>query len=411
MRYYEIQMISNGKKVIHHLQAADKKDLIFQVQQTLPGTIMKIKEQPLPLKMRFEKYSKFFERKAKSVNINEFVVFLRQIAVMTNAGISLRESLFEAANSTTDPMLTRIAKEAMDDIDSGLNLSTSLKRFEDSLGSIAIALIETGEQTGELAGSFFKLATILEQSEANRKKMKKALRMPMMTSIALIGAFVFLILMVVPKFKSIFVKFGSDLPLPTQLLLGMEYLLHNCGLFLLAGIIGVVFLHKNRLKNSHSYHLKSDKLLLRVFLIGNIIKLSMLSRFSMIIAQLLKAGIPLTDAIYTATNTIENAYFKDVFSSIIVSIQRGHSLSEALSEVDTFEDMTIAMIKSGERGGQLDEMLEKVADYYEMRFQHILDNLASMIEPILMVVVSVMVMILALGIFLPMWDMASAVKG
>jgi type II secretory pathway component PulF len=411
MHYFEIQMISNGKKVMHHLQAVDKKDAIFQVGQSLPGTIMKIKEVPLPLNLRFEKYTKLLNSRKKSVKVPEFVVVLRQLAVMTNAGISLRESLFEAANATTDPHLARIIKEAMDDIDSGLNLSTSLQRFEKDIGSISIALIETGEQTGRLADSFSKLANILEQSSEKHKKMKKALRMPIMTSIALIGSFIFLILVVVPKFKSIFSKFGSDLPWPTQLLLTMEYALSHFGLYMLAVLVGAFMAHKNRYANAQSYRYKFDKFILRFYLIGDIIKLSMLSRFNMIIAELLQAGIPLTDAIHTATNTIDNAYFKELFSSIIVSIQRGHSLSEALAETEIFEAMTIQMTKTGERGGQLDEMLAKVADYYEMRFQRILDNLSSMIEPILMVVVAIMVMILALGIFMPMWDMSSAVKG
>ncbi len=413
MKYFEVNIILNGKKKVLHLSAANRLEAVERIQNTTGGTLLKIKEIAVPLAVRFGWFKDAFLDKIgrKRVSLQEFTVFLRQLAVMTNAGISLRDALQEGANASADKQIRAIAVKAMEDIEAGLNFTDSLKNFEYEVGSITIAMVRTGEMTGQLSEAFEKLANILENIKLNRDNMKKALRMPTISLLALSGAFVFLIMVVVPKFKGIFAKFGADLPLPTQLLLGIESVLSSYGIYLLGAGLAAYFLHRRAYFSKESYRLEIDRRMLGVYLAGRITSLSTLERFTMVMAELMQAGIPLTDALATSANTVENRYLRETLLSLTATIQRGSSLAEAMEATGLFEQMVIQMVKSGEASGQLDVMLSKIADYYKARFQNIIDNITTIIEPLLMIVVAGMVLLLALGIFLPMWDLASAAKG
>ena len=413
MKYFEVNLVLNGKKNIQYLKAKSKPEAVEIIQNSMGGTLLRIKEIPMPLNIRLADWrEKFLEKIGrKKVNIQEFAVFLRQLGVMTNAGISLRDALSEGIASTHDKQIRAIAVKAMEDIEAGLNFTDSLRHFEYEVGSITIAMITMGEMTGSLAESFNRLAEILEKIKQNRDNVKKALRMPAISMTALIGAFVFLVLVVVPKFKGIFSKFGSDLPPPTRLLLGIEDILSSYGFYILLILVGGFLLHRRVYLQKERYRYKVDGFLLRIYLVGRVTRLSMLQRFMMVKAELLKAGIPLTDALVTAANTVENRVLREKLLAVNVAIQRGASLAEALDETALFERMVIQMVKSGEASGQLDVMLQRIADYYAMRFQSIVDNIGAIIEPMLMIVVAAMVLLLALGIFLPMWDLAGAAQG
>ena len=164
---------------------------------------------------------------------------------MTNAGISLRDSIYEAVTSTKNKQIKQIGKRAKDDIEAGLSLSDSLSHYQYEVGIITIAMIKMGEVTGTLGDSFIKLALMLDEIKANKDSLKKALKMPLISLSVLIIAFIFLITVIVPKFKKIFSKLGSDLPAPTQLLLFLEHTLSSYGIFILIGL-GVGFIiHSN----------------------------------------------------------------------------------------------------------------------------------------------------------------------
>lgn len=413
MKYFEVYLVLNGKKNVQYLKALSKIEAVEAIQNSTGGTLLKIREVPVPVGIRLEDLKdKLLEKVGrKKVNIQEFAVFLRQLGVMTNAGISLRDALLEGISSTHDKQIKKIAVKAMEDIEAGLNLTDSLKHYEYEVGGITIAMIRMGEMTGSLAESFNKLATILESIKQNRDNIKKALRMPLISLAALIGAFIFLVLVVVPKFKGIFAKFGADLPLPTRLLLNIEQILSGYGVFILIFLAGAYLTHRRFYFQKESYRYKVDRFLLRIYPVGIIIRLSMLQRFVMVMAELLKAGIPLTESLQTAAETVENRFLKETLFGVNATIRRGSSLAEALDETELFERMVIQMVKSGEASGQIDVMLGRIAEYYKTRFQSLVDNIGAIIEPMLMIVVAGMVLLLALGIFLPMWDLAGAAQG
>ena len=168
---------------------------------------------------------------------------------------------------------------------------------------------------------------------------------------------------------------------------------------------------RDRYANNEGFKSSFDKHILKVYLIGDIVFFSTMSRFNLVFTELVRAGIPIADALDTALLTIGNRHLKNRLNGVKVSVQRGVSLTQAFGETRLYEGMLVQMISAGEQSGSLDLMLEKVTDYYKSRFNDIIDNIASYIEPILIGVIAGIVLLLALGIFMPMWDLAKAVKG
>lgn len=412
MKYFEAVTLAGGKRKTVYQRANNRGEAVTFVESLHGATVLKIKEIPMPLgvtlvDLRDKIKESLFKEK---LNKREFNIFLRQISVMTNAGIPLREALFESMTASGSNLIKKIGAGIIEDVDSGMSLTESFKKFEDLVGHIVISMIDLGEKTGSLAESIDKLVMILEEIEDNKMKVKKGMRMPLISLGAMGVAFVVLIMMVIPKFKAIFDKFGGELPLPTRILMGIEAFLNEYGLFVLIGIIIAAILFKRSYKNVYAFRLQVDKTMLKVYLIGDIVSLGMYSRFMLILAELIRSGIPLNEALQSASMTIDNAHINETLRVVPTSIQRGTELSEGFAQTEIFENMVISMIKAGESGGELDKMLNEIAKYYKSRFQNMIDNIATLIEPMMMAIIAVLVLILALGIFLPMWELSSVVN-
>ncbi len=406
-------MLVRGNRRNIVLKAKDRADAINKIKKDYQGTMLRIKEVSAPIDATIKEFfSQFSSTVAnKKVQPKNLIAAIRQLAVMTNAGISVHDALNEIANATNDAKLKTILTQASESINSGLSLSDTFKRYRYDVGGITLAMIELGEQTGNMADALSALADILEEIQENVQKFKKAMRYPMITLGAMAIAFTILIMVVVPKFKAIFEKFNADLPLPTKILLGIESVLSNYGLLVLGGLILIIVLVLYLYRNNEEFKYKADKLMLKTYLIKDIIFFATLNRFSIVFTELVHAGIPIADALDTATGMIDNAVMKEKLESVKVAVSRGVTLTEAFRDTGVFENMIIQMIAAGESSGQLDNMMRKVTDYYRMRFNYILDNMSSYIEPIMLAIIAGLVLLLALGIFLPMWDMARAVKG
>lgn len=204
-------------------------------------------------------------------------------------------------------------------------------------------------------------------------------------------------------------KFGGELPLPTRILMNVEWFLSTYGLHLLAVIACFVWLLTLSYKKNPNIRLKFDFLILKTYLVGQIASLGMYSRYMLILSELVRSGISLDEALRTAQNALDNAFIIEKLFTVSTSIQRGTELSEGLEKTELFENMVISMVRSGESGGELDQMLLEIAKYYESRLQNMIDNIATLIEPLMMGLVAVLVLVLALGIFLPMWELSSVV--
>ena len=246
MKYFEVTYLVKGKKQSQLVKAPNKHDAISIAKIKLSGIIVNAKETSAPLEDQFAEFKTKFLSAVTSTKIKmpSLIAAIRQLSVMTNAGISIHDSVKEVANATVDKKLKEIFNSVNDDLNSGLSLTQAMMSFRHEVGDVTIAMVELGESTGNMAESLEKLAEILEEIEENRQKFKKALRYPITVIIAIAIAFTILMIYVVPKFKEIFSKLKAELPLPTKILLFMENMVNNYGLYLLAGIIGIIILIK-----------------------------------------------------------------------------------------------------------------------------------------------------------------------
>ena len=412
MKYFEVNYLFKGQKTKTIVKSPNRADAIAIAKVKIPGIIINVKETSAPLEdqlseLKSQLFGALFRKKIKMPNL---IAAIRQLSVMTDAGISIHDSVKEVAGATVDKTLKEIFNSVNDDLNSGLSLTQALMSYRTEVGDVTLALVELGESTGNMAESLEKLAEILEEIEENRQKFKKAMRYPITVVIAIAIAFSILMIYVVPKFKEIFSKFKAELPLPTKILLFLENIINNYGLYLLLAIIGIIVLFKYLLIHNEEFKKQYDQYILKVYLIGNIIFYATLSRFCLVFTELIRAGIPIADALDTSLLTLDNSHLKKRLSAVKVSVQRGISLTESFRDTGLFEGMLIQMIQAGEQSGTLDKMLEKVTNYFKSRFNQIIDNIASYIEPILLGFIAGMVLLMALGIFMPMWDMAKAVK-
>ncbi len=410
MKKFKVEYINQGQKKVITLKAQNKASALAQARNKNLGKIVKTGEvETVSLINMTEKLknSSFFKPKIKTTDL---IASINQLAVMTGAGISIHDCIKETANSSDNQRLKEIFSKVYEDLNAGLGLSLSLENFQAELGDITLAMIKLGESTGRLDDSLRKLAQILQELHDNQQKFKKAMRYPIIVTVAICIAFTILMLFVVPQFKEIFEQLGANLPPVTRAMLVIEHIMRNYGFYVLGAFIVALFISRKTYNTNDHYKALVDKFSLKIYLIGNIIRYATMSRFNLIFTELVRAGIPITAALETSLRTISNVTMKQRLNSTQVSISRGLSLTEAFIETGLYENMLIQMIKAGEASGQLDAMLEKVTDYYKEKFNNIIDNLSSYIEPILMIFIAIMVLFLALGIFMPMWDLGSAVK-
>ncbi len=413
MPYYNVKVLTKGKKSNLLIKSEDKKEAMKKAQLKNSGIIIRIEEVAPPVEERLAQIKEnltAFIKKGK-VKRQDLIATIRQLAVMTNAGIPLHDALTEIANATTNAQLKMILHDLAESINSGISFSQALEKYQNELGSLTVTMIKLGEQTGDMAYALFTLANILEQIDENVRKFKKAMRYPLITLGAMAVAFTILISYVVPKFKSIFEKFHAELPLPTRILLGLEHIFNTYGLYILFGLIATIIVIVYLYKSNPDFKYRVDTLLLKIYLIKKVIYYAQLNRFMLIFSELIKAGIPVVDALENSVNMVDNSYIKEKLQIVKTMVEKGSSIEEAFHETGLFENMILQMLAAGETSGQLDSMLKKITEYYGMKFDYILDNMSSYIEPIMLAIIASLVLLLALGIFLPMWDMAKVVQG
>lgn len=413
MKYFVVTILSKGKKNDQGFYAENKKEALYLAKIKFSGLILKVTEAPAPLEDQLKrlKESLFSHAKKRKLKPDALIAAIRQLAVMTNAGISIHDSLRELTEATNDKTLQSVLGTLAEDINAGHSLSQSAGKFTYELGNLSLAMIELGEKTGNMAEALHKLADMLEEIRRNIIKFKKAMAYPRNVMIAMAIAFTVLISYVVPQFKTIFEQLKAELPMPTKILLFLEHAFNTYGPFLILFIAIFIFTFRYFLNHSREFRYQWHQVLLKTYLIKNIIMFATLSRFTLVFAELIRAGIPIAEALETSIAMIDTLPLQEKLLVVRQTVEKGGTLHNGLAETGLFENMIIQMISAGESSGQLDAMMQKVMEYYKMKFDAIIDGLSEAIEPIMLLIIASMVVLLALGIFLPMWEMGNAVNG
>ena len=343
------------------------------------------------------------------VSLEELIIFCRQMYALMRAGVPILRAIngmVESANSATlKKALTDIGKQ----LEGGYTFSSALNHHPKIFDHLFVSLVHVGENTGQIDQAFLKLTSYLERELDTRKRIKAALRYPSMVVIALTAALVILNIFVIPTFADMFSRLGAELPPATQFIIASSNLFINYWHYMLLGVVLSFFMIKQSL-NTKKGRYQWDRRKIKIPIIGSIIERSILARFSHSFAIVLKAGVPMTTGLTLVAEAVDNTYMQDKITAMRQSIESGESLLRSSVASSLFTPLVLQMVAVGEETGRVDELLTEVGDYYEREVDYDLATLTARIEPLLLVVVAVMVLVLALGIFTPMWDMASAMQ-
>jgi MSHA biogenesis protein MshG len=346
----------------------------------------------------------------KKISLDELIVFCRQMYALTKAGIPLIRTMRGLADTTRSPELGEVLDDVTSRLEGGSTMATAMQAHPRVFSDLFVAMIHVGENTGQLDDAFKRLSDILELERDTKRRLKQALRYPTFVIIALFAALMLVNFLVIPQFSAVFNRLGADLPFLTQVLVGTSNFLLAYWYFLIAAVIAGMIAVK-QWRNTEQGQLIWDRYKLKMPIIGPLVELITLSRFARNFASMLAAGMPVTNALTVVADATDNAWISKHIKDMRSGIERGESLLRTARASNMFTPLILQMIAVGEETGSVDEMLNNVADFYDEDVDYGLKRLAESIEPILIVAMGILVLILALGVFLPIWDLGSAAMG
>jgi len=345
-----------------------------------------------------------------AIPLEVLVIFCRQLYSLTKAGVPLLRSMKGLSQNSSNKQLQEALEAVTQELTNGRSLSSSMQMYPKVFSSLFVSMVHVGENTGRLDQALLQLANYYEQEVETRKRIKTAMRYPTFVISFIVVAMFVLNVKVIPQFTSMFARFGVDLPLPTRILISTSEFFVNYWLLMVAIMVGALFALRTWIGTANGRE-KWDKLRLRTPVVGELVNRAQLSRFSRTFALMLKAGVPLNQSLALSAEALGNRYLENRLLEMKAAIEAGSTISSTAINSGVFTPLVIQMISVGEETGRIDELLLEVADFYDREVDYDLKTLTARIEPILLVIVAGMVLVLALGIFLPMWGMLDAIKG
>lgn len=344
------------------------------------------------------------------VSLAELQIFSRQMYSLTRSGIPILRAIAGLSETTHSQRMRDALNDISEQLTSGRPLSSAMNHHPDVFDALFVSMVHVGENTGKLEDAFIQLSGYIEREQETRRRIKAAMRYPTFVLIAIAIAMVILNIMVIPKFADMFSRFGADLPWATKILIGTSSAFVNYWPVMLVGLIAT-FIGIRYWHNSEKGEKQWDQWKLHIPAIGSIIERSTLSRYCRSFSMMLSAGVPMTQALSLVADAVDNAYMHDRIVGMRRGIESGDSMLRVSNQSQLFTPLVLQMVAVGEETGQIDQLLNDAADFYEGEVDYDLKNLTAKLEPILIGFVAVIVLILALGIYLPMWDMLNVVKG
>lgn len=400
MPNYKYKAINpEGKVLESNLAAADEKELIRQLQKMdmVPLDINQDVKSAAPVKK--------YKKRVKTQNV---ILFTKQLYTLLKAGIPILSCLNAIKEQSPDSNFNQIIEIISAEIERGNKLSDALNQFPKVFPSIYVNSIKVGEVSGTLEETLIYLCRFMQEEERIRKNVKKAFRYPAIVMVGLLAAFVVFVTLVIPSFMTFFESAKLELPLPTKILLAIHHLFQNYGLLLLAGAIALI-VGMVMYKKTPSGKFLFDYLSLKLPILGDLLHKIIISRFSKIFYTMIRTGIPVIQIFESMKETLENEVYRREISDVLEKVKKGQGIANSLKQNSLFTPFLVEMVAIGEKAGSLDEMLDNVSEYYDTEVSDKVDNMTSMIEPIVTVVLGGMVLFFALAMFLPMWDLISMV--
>lgn len=350
---------------------------------------------------------KFFEEKIAHIDIT---LFTRQLYTLMKAGVPIMRALMGLQESSQKPAMKNMIQDVRNSLDSGRELSVCFARHTKVFSPFYISMVRVGELSGMLEEIFIRLYDHLEFENFMGQQVKSALRYPTFVVIAMAAAIVVVNIFVIPAFAKVFQGFGAELPLMTRLLLGFSNFMVAWWWALLGGVAAAAFSFKSWTATVAG-RLRWDEFKLKIPVAGKIVQKATLARFAGSFSLALRSGVPVVQAMTVVSQTVDNDFVARKVEGMRDNIERGESVLRVAITSAVFTPVVLQMIAVGEESGALDEMMQEVSDMYQREVEYELKTLSAQIEPILIVFLGVLVLILALGIFLPIWDLGRVATG
>ena len=347
--------------------------------------------------------------KTRQPKLDDLIFFSRQLYTLMKAGVPIIRSLTGLSENISNLVLKKTLKDLVTSLESGRDLSGALAKHPKIFNNLFVSMVQVGESTGQLDTSMLKLSEYLEREKDTLDRIKQAMRYPMIVVTAIVAAMVVINIFVIPKFAGIFAKFGADLPWQTKMLMGMSSFMLHYWPYLLFTVVGLFFWLRHSIRNTETGRYKWDRFKLRIPIVGIILYEALLARFATAFALTLRSGVPLVQGLHVTSLAVDNMYVGDKIQQMRSGVEKGDSLTRTAASSKMFTPLTIQMMQVGEETGAVDEMLENVAHFYDREVDYKLKNLSSAIEPVLIIIIGAMVFMLALGVFLPLWDLSAVV--
>ncbi|MCP2074512.1 UNVERIFIED_ORG: type IV pilus assembly protein PilC [Pseudomonas lini] len=360
-----------------------------------------------PEKVRKKSTSIF--SKGKRIKPLDIALFTRQMATMLKAGVPLLQAFDIIGEGFDNPNMRKLVDEVKQEVAAGNSFAASLRKCPQYFDDLYCNLVDAGEQAGALDTLLDRVATYKEKSEALKAKIKKAMTYP--AAVVLVAAVVtgILLVKVVPQFESVFSGFGAQLPAFTVMVIGLSEFMQQWWWVVLGGLVGAFFGVKYALRRSEAFRDWRDKWLLKLPLIGTLMYKSAVARYARTLSTTFAAGVPLVEALDSVSGATGNVVFKRAVQRIRQDVSTGMQLNFSMRASGIFPNLAIQMTAIGEESGALDDMLDKVASFYEAEVDNLVDNLTSLMEPFIMVVLGVVVGGLVVAMYLPIFQLGSAI--
>lgn len=391
----------DGLSIKGRLEASNEEHAASELMQT-GMTPISIKVSEGQSESRFDWQSWF----APKIELEDLILFSRQMYSLSKAGIPMIRALSGLADSTMNVTLQKVIRDVQVELESGQALSNAMAK-QKVFSELYIAIIHVGENSGRLDEAFAQIATYLELERETIKRIKSATRYPTFVIVAMAIGMLIINIFVIPAFSGVFAKLGADLPWQTQVLVGLSnfvvgywYIL----LFLTLGAVTLVKLWLGTDKGRVTWH----QYKLKIPVIGSLFERIHLGRFCRSFSMILRSGLPLVQGLHIVSQALGNDYMAYLVRDMRGYIERGGSFLQSATQSGLFTPLVLQMISVGEETGAVDEMLAEAAEFYEQEVDYDLKGLADAIEPILIIGIGAMILVLALGVFLPLWDLSSA---
>ncbi|MFC3152349.1 type II secretion system F family protein [Litoribrevibacter euphylliae] len=343
------------------------------------------------------------------VKLDDLSMFCRQMYALTRSGMPIVQAIRGLADTSKNERMAEVLNQIASELVTGNSLAVSMRHHGDVFSHIFVSMVHVGESTGKLDDAFKKLIDHIELERETRSRVKQAIRYPASVVIAITVAMFIINLFVIPQFSKVFSKLGADLPLPTVILMATSEFSVQYWWVILLVMLATFFGFRYYIKTDDG-ELWWDRIKLKLPLMGKIFEKVALSRFARSFAMMSESGVPILQSLNIIGASIGNRYIANAVADMRRGIERGDSLARTSAASGMFTPLILQMIAVGEETGSVDKLLHDVADFYEEEVDYDLKMLSQAIEPILLVFMGIMVVVLALGVFLPMWELSSAMK-